>query len=193
MSAPMNDDPELQARQWLADIAAGRQSALEKFYRHFHAQVHQFALRLCGNPADAAEITNESMLEVWKSASGFAGDSKVRTWLFGIVNHRAIDLLRRRRRLHSDDLEELIDDSPSCRIDDVIGGAQDAGHVRQCVEQLPERQKAVVHLAFFEELSYPEVAEALHVPVGTIKTRVMHAKLRLQQCLALLFGAGKTA
>ena len=189
----MNDDPESLARQWLRDIATGRQSALEKFYRHFHAQVQQFALRLSGNAADAAEITNESMLEVWRSAAGFAGDSKVRTWLFGIVNHRAIDLLRRRRRLHSDDLDELVDDSPSCNIADVIGGAQDAGHVRRCVEQLPERQKAVVHLAFFEELSYPEVAEALHVPVGTIKTRVMHAKLRLQQCLSALFGAGRTA
>jgi RNA polymerase sigma-70 factor (ECF subfamily) len=189
----MNDDPESQARQWLLDIASGRQSALEKFYRHFHAQVQQFALRLSGNAADAAEITNESMLEVWRSAAGFAGDSKVRTWLFGIVNHRAIDLLRRRRRLHSDDLDELVDDSPSCNIADVVGGAQDAGHVRRCVEQLPERQKAVVHLAFFEELSYPEVAEALHVPVGTIKTRVMHAKLRLQHCLSALIGAGRTA
>ena len=189
----MKDDAESQARQWLAHIASGRQSALENFYRHFHAQVQQFALRLVGNAADAAEITNESMLEVWRSASRFAGDSKVRTWLFGIVNHRAIDLMRRRRRLHSDDLEELVDDSPSCHIADVVGGAQDAGHVRECVEQLPERQKAVVHLAFFEELSYPEVAEALHVPVGTIKTRVMHAKVRLQQCLSARFGAGRIA
>jgi RNA polymerase sigma-70 factor (ECF subfamily) len=189
----VNDDLESQARQWLLDIASGRQSALEKFYRHFHAQVHQFALRLSGNAADAAEITNASMLEVWRSASAFAGDSKVRTWLFGIVNHRAIDLLRRRRRLHSDDLDELVDDSPSCNIADAIGGAQDARHVRHCVEQLPERQKAVVHLAFFEELSYPEVAAALHVPVGTIKTRVMHAKLRLEHCLSALFGTGRTA
>jgi len=189
----MNDDIESQSRQWLALIASGRQGALENFYRHYHAQVQQFALRLVGNAADAAEITNESMLEVWRSAAGFAGDSKVRTWLFGIVNHRAIDLMRRRRRLHSDDLEELVDDSPSCHIADVIGGAQDAGHVRACVEQLPERQKAVVHLAFFEELSYPEVAEVLHVPVGTVKTRVMHAKTRLQQCLSARFGAGRTA
>lgn len=188
----MNDELESQARQWLTHIASGRQSALENFYRHYHAQVMQFALRLVGNAADAAEITNESMLEVWRSAAGFAGGSKVRTWLFGIVNHRAIDLMRRRRRLQSDDLDELVDDSPSCHIADVVGGAQDAGHVRECVKQLPDRQKAVVHLAFFEGLSYPEVAEALHVPVGTVKTRVMHAKLRLQQCLSERFGVGRT-
>jgi len=64
--------------------------------------------------------------------------------------------------------------------------------VRACVAQLPERQKAVVHLAFFEELSYPEVAQVLNVPVGTIKTRVMHAKLRLQQCLAGAFADARS-
>ena len=117
----------------------------------------------------------------------------MRTWLFGIVSHRAIDVLRRRRRQHAEELDELVDDSPSCNLADVVGGTQDAGHVRHCVNQLPERQKAVVHLAFFEELSYPEVAEALRVPVGTIKTRIMHAKVRLQHCLAALFGAGSTA
>jgi len=183
----MSADAEAQSRQWLTEIARGRESALEHFYRHYYAQVHQFALRLVNNNADAAEIANETMLEVWRAAARFAGESRVRTWLFGIVNHRAIDLLRRRRPLHNGYLDDIADDSPACSVADVIGGAQDAGRVRHCVSQLPERQRAVVHLAFFEELSYPEVAEVLNLPVGTIKTRVMHAKLRLQQCLAGAF------
>jgi RNA polymerase sigma-70 factor, ECF subfamily len=180
----MNADAEAQSRRWLAEIAQGRESALESFYRHYHAQVQQFALRLVNNNADAAEIANETMLEVWRAAARFAGDSRVRTWLFGIVNHRAIDLLRRRRRVHSNELEDIADESPACSVADVIGGAQDAGLVRHCVSQLPERQRAVVHLAFFEELSYPEVAEVLNVPLGTIKTRILHAKQRLQHCLS---------
>jgi RNA polymerase sigma-70 factor, ECF subfamily len=187
----MSEDPEAQSRRWLAEIAQGREQALEQFYRHYHAPVFHFAQRLVNNAADAAEIVNETMLEVWRAAARYAGESRVRTWLFGIVNHRAIDLLRRRRRNVTDEIEDLIDESPGCSITDVIGGAQDAGHVRSCVEQLPERQKAVVHLAFFEELSYPEVAQALNVPVGTIKTRVMHAKLRLQQCLAGRFAESR--
>lgn len=180
----MSADPELQARRWLAEIAAGRESALESFYRHYQPQVQQFALRLVNNNADAAEIANETMLEVWRSAGRYAGDSRVRTWLYGIVNHRAIDLLRRRRRASSDELDTLVDESAHCNVADMVGGAQDAGYVRHCVEQLPERQRAVVHLAFFEELSYPEVAAVLDLPIGTIKTRVMHAKQRLRRCLA---------
>jgi RNA polymerase sigma-70 factor (ECF subfamily) len=153
--------------------------------------VFQFALRLVNNTADAAELANETMLEVWRAAARFAGESRVRTRLFGIVNHRAIDLLRRRKRRHehADELDDIPDEAAACSIADVIGGAQDARHVRGCVAQLPERQKAVVHLAFFEELSYPEVAQVLDVPVGTIKTRIMHAKQRLQHCLAKLFSA----
>lgn len=178
------NDPELESRRWLSEMAAGRESALEQFYRHYHSQVHHFALRLVNNNADAAEIANETMLEVWRAAARFAGESRVRTWLFGIVNHRAIDLLRRRRHTVSTELDDIIDDSPACSVADAIGGAQDATQIRHCVEQLPERQRAVVHLAFFEELSYPEVAEVLKVPVGTIKTRIMHAKQRLQHCLA---------
>jgi RNA polymerase sigma-70 factor (ECF subfamily) len=185
----MTTDTESQSREWLANIARGKQGALEQFYKHYYAQVYQFARRLVNNDADAAEVSNETMLEVWKAAANFAGDSKVRTWLFGIVNHRAIDLLRRRKRGYSDELDQLVDESPGCSLPDVIGGAQDAGHVRHCVEQLPERQRAVVHLAFFEELSYPEVADALAVPVGTIKTRVMHAKTRLQECLSRQFAS----
>jgi RNA polymerase sigma-70 factor (ECF subfamily) len=183
------EEIEAQSRLWLGEIARGREAALEKFYRHYHGQVFQFARRLVNNEADAAEITNEAMLEVWRAAARFAGESRVRTWLFGIVHHRAIDLLRRRRRRHehADELTDVADEAPACNLSDVIGGAQDAGHVRHCVQQLPERQKAVVHLAFFEELSYPEVAQVLDVPIGTIKTRVMHAKQRLQHCLAGLF------
>jgi RNA polymerase sigma-70 factor (ECF subfamily) len=183
------DETEAQSRRWLGEITLGREAALEQFYRHYHGQVFQFALRLVNNDADAAELTNETMLEVWRAAARFAGESRVRTWLFGIVNHRAIDLLRRRRRRHehADELIDVADEAPACNLSDVIGGAQDARHVRNCVQQLPERQKAVVHLAFFEDLSYPEVAQVLAVPIGTIKTRVMHAKQRLQHCLAGLF------
>jgi RNA polymerase sigma-70 factor (ECF subfamily) len=184
---------EDQSRLWIEQIALGREAALEQFYRHYQGQVYQFARRLVSNDADAAEITNETMMEVWRAAARFAGESRVRTWLFGIVNHRAIDLLRRRRRRHehADELTDVADDAPACNLGDVIGGAQDARHVRSCVQQLPERQKAVVHLAFFEELSYPEVAQVLDVPIGTIKTRVMHAKQRLQHCLAGLFAPAR--
>jgi len=184
---------EAAARGLLGDIAAGNQRALEAFYRDYHGAVYQFALRLTRNPADAAELVNESMLEVWKAASTFRGGSRVRTWLLSIVNHRAVDLLRRKQR-HGGAVElddELVDDG-ACPIPDVLAGAQNARHVRACIDRLPERQRQVVHLTFFEQLAYPEIAQVLDVPAGTVKTRMMHAKAKLMHCLAGFFGRGAT-
>lgn len=186
----MNDvaHDEDVARAWLQAIGTGDQRALEHFYRAYHGAVYQFALRLVRNPADAAELVNESMLEVWKAAASFRGGSRVKTWLLGIVNHRAIDLLRRKKRHVSDELDDDIADESTCSIPDELAGAQHARHVRHCLETLPERHRQVVHLTFFEQLAYPEIAQVLDVPTGTIKTRMMHAKTKLLHCLQRFLG-----
>src|SRR5262245_27546448 len=108
-------DPEVQAREQLTQIATGDQRALEQFYRTHHGAAYQFALRLVKNAADAADLVNEAMLEVWRSASRFRGESRVRTWFLGIVNYRAIDLLRKRKR-RGEDLgpDEDVVDEQSC-------------------------------------------------------------------------------
>lgn len=182
-------DADEEARRLLARIATGDERALEQFYRAHHGAVYQFALRLVKNAADAAELVNEAMLEVWRAAARFRGESRVRTWLLGIVNYRAIDLMRRRKP-QSEELtcvEDVVDEG-SCDIHEALAGAETAQHVRTCVERLPDRQRQVVHLTFFEQLAYPEVAQVLAVPTGTVKTRIMHAKQRLLHCLASLLG-----
>jgi RNA polymerase sigma-70 factor, ECF subfamily len=186
-------DADVAARSLLEDIAGGDQRALEHFYRQYHGAVYQFALRLVRNPADAAELVNETMLEVWKAASRFRGGSRVKTWLLSIVSHRAVDLLRRKQR-HSGSVEiedDIVDDA-ACALPDALSGAENARHVRTCIERLPERQRQVVHLTFFEQLAYPEIAQVLDVPTGTVKTRMMHAKAKLVHCLGSFLGHGES-
>lgn len=187
----MNDavpQTEDDARRWLEAIGTGDQRALERFYRAYHGAVYQFALRLVRNPADAAELVNESMLEVWKAAATFRGGSRVKTWLLGIVNHRAIDLLRRKKRHVSDELDFDVADDAACPLPQALADAQHARHVRHCLSTLPERHRQVVHLTFFEQLAYPEIAQVLDVPAGTVKTRMMHAKSKLMHCLRRFLG-----
>jgi RNA polymerase sigma-70 factor (ECF subfamily) len=186
-------DADVEARSLLDDIAGGDQRALENFYRAYHGAVYQFALRLVRNPADAAELVNETMLEVWKAAASYRGGSRVKTWLLSIVSHRAVDQLRRKQR-HSGSVEiedDLVDEA-ACALPDVLAGAENARHVRACIERLPERQRQVVHLTFFEQLAYPEIAQVLDVPTGTVKTRMMHAKARLVHCLGGFLGRGES-
>src|ERR1700686_4632115 len=85
-------------RGLLGGIAARDKSAFETFFRTHGSGVHRFVRDLVRDDGLAEELTSDVMVEVWRSAGKFAGRSRVRTWLFGIAHHKAIDALRRRRR-----------------------------------------------------------------------------------------------
>lgn len=170
----------------LQTIAQGSEPALRGFYNAHHGRVYAFALKRLKNPAEAADVLNEVMLEVWRSASRYEGRSKVTTWLLGIANHKVIDTLRKRGRHSAEELDfEPIDENQSTVLD-ALAGAEDAGRVRECIAQLSDAHRAVVHLAFFEDLSYGEIAQVADIPEGTVKTRMYHAKQLLKRCLSKL-------
>lgn len=167
----------------LERIAAGSETALREFYDSFHSRVYAFALRRLNDTTDAAEVLNEVMLEVWRQAGRFEGRSRAQTWVLGIAHHKVIDTLRRRRAPPGEaiDPDLLGADTPSAV--EALAGAEDAARVRHCLEQLSDAHRLVVHLAFFEDLSYTEIAEIAKCPQGTVKTRMFHAKKLLLRCL----------
>ncbi len=172
----------------LQQVATGDQQALRQFYDRFSGLVYQFSLRTVGNGADAAEVLNEVMLEVWRRADSFKGHAKVSTWLLSITRHRSVDVLRRKRPTQS--LDELgLDDEAApieCALAEGVALGQQGAQVRACLEKLKLSHRQVVYLTFFEELAYSEIAEVMAIPVGTVKTRMMHAKQQLLQCLKRL-------
>jgi len=188
-----NDMPDSAAGQeaevseaLLARIAAGSEEALTAFYRLHEGSVYAFALRRIGDAAAAADVLNEVMLEVWRGAQRFQGRSRVRTWLLGITHHKVVDLLRKRGRHEADELPPDLADTDAVSAVDALSGAQDAVLLRRCLERLPDTHRQVVHMAFFDELSYPEIAVILACPEGTVKTRMFHARAKLKRCLAAL-------
>ena len=184
----MSNDTDVQLLQ---RIAGGDQQALRQFYERFHGVVYQFSLRTLHNGADAAEVLNEVMLEVWRRAATFAGQAQVRTWLLSITRYKSIDLLRRRRPSETFDEGLLEEDSAgdSCPASLAMELGQQGAQVRQCLDRLKDSHRQVVYLTFFEELSYPEIAEIMGIPNGTVKTRMLHARQQLQQCLRRLLGS----
>lgn len=177
----MSDDSALLQR-----IAAGHRRALEDFYRRHEGRVYAFALKRLGDPALAAEVLNEVMLTVWRDAGRFQGRSRVTTWLLGIANHKCLDALRRRGRdtlLEPLEEAQLPPEEGENNTAAALAALDDAELLRYCLERLPEAQRAVVHLAFFEDLPYGEVAAAVDCPVGTVKSRMLHAKRALGRCL----------
>lgn len=176
-------DSDHLARRLLAAIAGGDESSMEELYGMYEKDVYAFARSRLDDPHAAADVVNEVMLTAWRSADRFRGGSKVRTWLLGIANNKILDLLRRRGRHVHDELDErLVDDSAQVG-ERIVAAAQHSHSVMTCLKALTDRHRQVVHLAFFEDLSYGEIAEIVDCPAGTVKTRMYHAKLSLKRCL----------
>lgn len=181
------------AAELLRQIARGSEAALRAFYDAFHSRIYAFIQRRLNDPADAADVLNEVMLEVWRSAGRFEGRSQALTWVLGIAHNKSLDALRRRGRRQTEELDESMPDDDCPAAGDLLNAAQNAEFLRRCLEKLSDTYKLVLHLAFFEDMPYPEIARVAKVPVGTVKTRVFHAKRLLKECLTIQLGAASPA
>lgn len=172
------EDPELLAR-----VSEGDMNAMKLIYERHADAVQRFVRTRLRDPFEVADVTHNTMLEVWRSASRFQGRASVRSWMLSIARNKAVDHIRKQARTElAEPDDSAVDDAPNPEA--ILAHAQDAKRVRDCVEKLPGLQRSAVHLAFFEDMSYAEAAEAAGVPEGTIKTRIFHAKKLLMRCLS---------
>jgi RNA polymerase sigma-70 factor (ECF subfamily) len=163
-------------------VATGDRAALAALYRRHERPLYLFVKSKMNDPFLSNDIVQDVFLEVWRHAARFEGRSTVKGWLYGIAWRKVIDIHRANRRLdYTDILPEVEDEDPGAL--DRISADEQAGHLRGCLSALKDDHRAAVELAFFHDLGYREIAEALEVPEGTVKTRVFHAKKLLQHCL----------
>lgn len=179
------DDGEL-----LRACARGDMHALQQLHQRHAAAAHAFARRVCGQDDDADDAVAEAFVEVWRQAGRFAGQSSVRTWLLGIVRHKALDALRRREPLASlDDEDDPIDlPDPADGPYEQLARKQQAQVLIACLEQLPLPQRECLHLALQEGLRLRDIAQIQGVPDNTVATRIHHAKRKLRDCVARALG-----
>ena len=164
-------------------LSSGDKLAMKSVYETYSDGVYKFAKSWLADPFDASDIVHETMLAVWKQADRFHGRSSLKSWIYAIARNKAVDHNRKKGRSTTvAEMPEQVDDAlgPSAS----LAALQDANRMRAAIAQLKETHRSVIHLAFFEELPYAEIAEIEGVPVGTVKTRVMHAKSKLQHILA---------
>ncbi len=167
----------------LQRISSGDRTAMRAIYERHGDGIYQFVLNWLSNPLEASDVVQETMLEVWRKAGTFGGRSSVKSWIYAIARNKAVDWTRKHgRTILTDAPPESEDDAPGPR--EIVSASQDAERVRACVSKLSDAHRSVIHLAFFEDLSYAEIAEIEDCPLGTVKTRVMHAKSLLLRCLS---------
>jgi RNA polymerase sigma-70 factor (ECF subfamily) len=166
-------------------------AAFVKLFEHFAPRVKAFMLRSGAREATAEEIAQETMLSVWRKAGSFApGSTGAAAWIFTIARNLRIDAARREKRERpvphrdsetEDAAEPQIDESqlPEAQ----VATDQLEQRVRKAMAQLSSEQLRVIELSFFEDMPHSEIAKRLHIPLGTVKSRVRLAVGRLRALL----------
>ncbi|GMG84665.1 sigma-70 family RNA polymerase sigma factor [Paralimibaculum aggregatum] len=186
----MTRPPEDTDTALLAATARGDRTAFERLFRRYHGPVFGFALRLTGRPDLADEVVGDTMMTVWRKAEGFEGRAKPSTWIFGIAYRVAAKARGRRAKdsLH----DELDDQFPAARSGtEAMEAVFDAKAVRAALATLPVEQRATVELTYFYGYRLTEIAEITDCPVGTVKTRMFHARAKLRALLGGDLGPGE--
>jgi RNA polymerase sigma-70 factor (ECF subfamily) len=167
----------------LALVRAHDLQAFEYLYRHYQARLGRFVMNLVHRHMLVEEVVNDTMMVLWEKPDSFDGRSKLSTWLFAIAYRKAI------RARMSDDLpiaetnmpEQIDDAAPS---DQNFSRKRAAAILQSAINELSPDHRAVVHLTYYQEIGYREIAEILGCPVDTVKTRMFHARRHLKSKLA---------
>ncbi|MBW7919694.1 MAG: sigma-70 family RNA polymerase sigma factor [Anaerolineae bacterium CFX3] len=177
----------------IQDAQRGDLDSFNTLVLHYQDMVFNAALRILGDEDAAADASQEAFISAFRSVNSYRGGS-FKAWLLRIVTNACYDELRRQKRRPTTPLEPETEDgeemdSPRWLADPNLGPEQqmDADElehaIQHCLDALPTEFRAVVVMADVEGLDYAEVAAAVRAPLGTVKSRIARARLRLRDCL----------
>lgn len=169
-------------------VLGGDANAFETLVLEYEKNVYNIALRMTGNSEDAADMTQEAFIKAYNSLQSFRGDSKFSVWLYRIVSNVCLDFLRSKNRRPTVSLSVEDDDGEDTQLD-VADESQSPEllldrkltreSVRRGLDSLPPDYRQILLLREIQGLSYDEIAQALGLEVGTVKSRIFRARKRL--------------
>ncbi|UOG93960.1 MAG: sigma-70 family RNA polymerase sigma factor [Candidatus Thiothrix sulfatifontis] len=166
-------------------IGRGDQQAFSQLYLRYQPRLVKYCSRVLRDDiAQAADLVDEAMFDVWRSAENFAGRSKVSTWIYSIARNKMVSWLRKTSEVTLED-ESILD----AMIDPAAGPHEELAlddmkqQLLRLMDQLTEEHREVIRLTYFEDKSVKEVAIVLDISENTVKTRMFYARKRLAQLL----------
>jgi RNA polymerase sigma-70 factor (ECF subfamily) len=169
-------------------MARGEGDAVAELYDRHARPIYSLALRILGDATEAEDIVQEVFSQAWKQAARYnAARGAVGAWLLTLTRSRAIDRLRAKRARPGDVSDErvadqLVDAGPPADL--LVLSSEQVARVRAALDELPLLQRAAIELAYYEGLTHAEIADRLEQPLGTVKTRIRLAMLKLRDVLA---------
>jgi RNA polymerase sigma-70 factor (ECF subfamily) len=175
--------------EFVGRLRAGDRGAFEELVRAHQHRIYALALRMLGNAAEAQDVAQEAFLRAHRGLAEFRGEARLSTWLYAIASRLCLNRLagseRRLARHGEETLTRLPDDRPGPDQTLERGEIEEALH--RAIGELAEERRIVVILRDVEGLAYEEIAEALELPVGTVRSRLHRARLDLKEKLERFF------
>ena len=179
----------MNEKELILHLQQGDEAAFETLVRLYEKKVYTLCRRMCANDEDAQEAAQDAFLALWRSAKSFRGDASLSTWLYRLATNACIDLLRRNKRggerVSLDDEEaafELADESPLP--EQALERKETQRLINEGLAALPEDYRAILLLREAEGLSYAEIADAMHLELGTVKSRISRGRVLLRNYLS---------
>jgi len=168
--------------------AGGDEDAFAELVRLHENKVYHLALRMCGQPEDAGDVAQEAFLAAWRGLPLFRGEAGFATWLYRLTSNAAIDHLRRTRRQRGD--LSLDGEETGLEATEAGPGPQEAAEgkelqaaVADSLQKLSDSHRQILVLREFQSMSYEEIAQALELDLGTVKSRISRARGALRKIL----------
>ncbi|ADV84336.1 sigma-70 family RNA polymerase sigma factor [Terriglobus saanensis] len=182
------------------ELQAGSEHAFDLLIAQYHAPLYSLIARSLQNPTDAADITQEVFIKVFRSIGGFHGDSSLKTWIYRIALHEASNQRRwwtrhRKQEVTIDiDTSSQDEDTETFSLRDSLADQRDSpfecasqaetrARVEEALREVPEAFRSVLILREIEGMQYDEIAEILNLNMGTVKSRLLRGRATLREAL----------
>ena len=167
-------------------VARGDEAAFDSFYDLIGSSVFGVVRRVIRDPAQSEEVTQDVLLEIWRTASKFDAERGSATaWVMTLAHRRAVDRVRSVQKDAERARRTAAADIPYDMVTEAVESSLERERVRRCLGSLTELQRESVTLAYYGGYTYAQVASLLGVPTGTVKTRMHDALIRLRDCLGV--------
>lgn len=168
----------------LIAISQGDETAFEKLYQRYQPMLLKFSSGLLnGDVSQAADIVDDALFDVWNKAASYSEVAKVSTWIFTITRFKTIDYLRKQKNVTlTDEVETVLDDDVNSP-DALSSHQNEQERIKQCLEKLSDTHREMILLMYYQGLTIKEIAEVTEAPMNTVKTRMFHARDKMNSML----------